>query len=475
MNAVSYRSTRGGAPDVDFATALITGLAPDGGLYCPVDIPRLPSLDGATGYADIARRVMWPYVEGSVDADDFAKIVDEAYRRFRHPEVCPVIELGSGHHLLDLTQGPTLAFKDVALQLVGRLLDHELARRDERVVVVGATSGDTGSAAIEALANLGRVTVVMLHPAGRVSDIQRRQMTTVDAPNVHNLAVEGSFDDCQDLVKASFASDRIGGRHRLTAVNSINWARVMAQIVYYVTAARAVAPDGAPVSFAVPTGNFGNILSGWYAKRMGLAVDRLVVATNRNDVLYRYLTTGDLVAEDVVPTLSPSMDIQISSNFERMLWEASGRDSTAVVDLLTRFRTDGRVHVPDDWTAAIRAELVAARLDDDGILGEVARTHDRIDRIVDPHTAVGLHAAQRFGPGGPEARPGEAPMITLATADPAKFPDAVERAIGIRPALPPFLAELPERRERYETTGRDLDALADWFDTTLAPDHGRAW
>ncbi|MFV0523127.1 MAG: threonine synthase [Acidimicrobiales bacterium] len=475
MTGIRYRSTRGQAPDVDFATALVTGLAPDGGLYCPVDIPQLPPLGGVTGYAEIAQRVMWPYVEGSIAADDFATIVDGAYGRFRHPEVCPVIDLGHGHHLLDLTRGPTLAFKDVALQLVGRLLDHELARRDERVVVVGATSGDTGSAAIEALANLERVTVVMLHPEGRVSEIQRRQMTTVDAPNVHNLAVAGSFDDCQDLVKASFASRRIGGRHRLTAVNSINWARVMAQIIYYVTAARTVAPDGSPVSFTVPTGNFGNILSGWYAKQMGLPVDRLVVATNRNDVLHRYLVTGDLVAEEVVPTLSPSMDIQISSNFERMLWEASGRDGAAVADLLARFRTVGRVHVPDDWTAAIRAELVAARLDDDGILAEVARIHETHGRIVDPHTAVGLHAAARFGPGGPEAGSDAAPMITLATADPAKFPDAVERAIGIRPPLPPFLAELPDRRERYEKIGRDLDELADWFDTTLAPDHERAW
>jgi threonine synthase len=455
---ITYLSTRGSAPELGFGDVLGTGLADDGGLYCPVEVPALPDLTGVDSYVDIARRVMWPYVDGSIEADAFAHIVDRSYAGFRHPAVCPTHDLGDGLHLLDLTQGPTLAFKDVALQLVGRLLDHELTCRDQHVVVLGATSGDTGSAAIEALAGRDRITVVMLHPQGRVSEVQRRQMTTVSAPNVHNLAVEGTFDDCQNLVKASFASDAIGGRHRLTAVNSINWARVMAQIVYYVTAARAVAPDGSPVSFAVPTGNFGNVLAGWYAKRMGLSVDQLVVASNRNDVLTRYFETGQLRAAEVVPTCSPSMDIQISSNFERLLWEASGRDGVAIAGLLDRFKTTGQVDVPAEWSDGIRAEFSAERLDDDGTVALMALVHQQTGLVVDPHTAVGLHAART------RRRDPSVPMISLATAAPAKFPDVVARAIGRHLPLPPFLAELHDRPEHYEVVANDLDSLARWFD-----------
>ena len=455
---ISYTSTRGEAPELGFTDVMLSGLASDGGLYCPVEVPSLPDLDDLgpdPAYAEVAARVMWPYVEGTIEPDVFAKIVTDAYAGFRDPDVCPLIDLGDNHHLLDLTKGPTLAFKDVALQLVGRLLDHELARRQERVSVITATSGDTGSAAIEALAGRERVSAVVLHPHNRVSDIQRRQMTTVTADNIDNVAVEGTFDDCQDLVKAAFADPELSQRHQLAAVNSINWARVMAQIVYYVTSARRLAPDGGPVSFSVPTGNFGNILAGWYAKRMGLSVDQLVVASNRNDVLTRYFETGTLAVDEVVPTLSPSMDIQISSNFERLLWEASGRDGEAIAALLTRFRAEGRAPVPDEWTATIRAEFDWGRADDDETTAEIRRVHDELGLQIDPHTAVGVKVARQ------QRRDPAVPMITLATADPAKFPDAVAAATGVRPPLPPFLAELLDRPERFEVVPNRLSAVGD--------------
>jgi threonine synthase len=437
---------------------MLTGLAPDGGLYCPIEIPPLPDLGQAElSYAEVAKRVMWPYVAGSLGEDEFAALVEAAYAGFRHPDVCPLVDIGDGHYLLDLTRGPTLAFKDIALQLVGRLLDRELEHRGERAVVLTATSGDTGSAAIEALAGRANVQAVVLHPDGRVSDVQRRQMTTVDAPNIHNVAVDGTFDDCQDLVKAAFLDHSITGGRAPAAVNSINWARVMAQIVYYVTAARTVAPDGGPVSFTVPTGNFGNVLAGWYGKQMGLPVDQLVVASNANDVLPRFFTTGELAAAEVHPSLSPSMDIQISSNFERMLWEASDRDSAATADLLATFRGEGRATVPELWLARLRDEFDASRVNDDETIDEIARVHAELGLLVDPHTAVGLVAARR------KRRDPAVPMVTLATADPAKFPDAVEKATGMRPQLPSFLAELHDRTERYDAIANDPGALSAFF------------
>ena len=346
MTSIGYRSTRsdGGAEPLGFGDVLLAGLAPDGGLYCPTTIPRLgdlPAVGADTPYVEAAVTILEPFCRGTFDAGELETMATEAYRSFRHPDICPVIELGPDRHLVDLTKGPTLAFKDVALQMVGRMLEAELARRGHRITIVGATSGDTGSAAIEALAGAEGVEVLILHPHERVSEIQRRQMTTVGAANIHNVAIRGTFDDCQDLVKASFADDGLRHEVGLAAVNSINWARVLCQIVYYVTSARRVRPDGGPVSFSVPTGNFGNVLSGWYAKRMGLEVDQLIVASNRNDVLTRYLETGRLETRTVEPSLSPSMDIQVSSNFERALWEASDRDGPAVAQLLTDLRSTG--------------------------------------------------------------------------------------------------------------------------------------
>ncbi len=463
----SYESTRGQAPTLSFADALLGGLAVDGGLYCPVEIPTLPELDPTMSYAEIAELVMWPFVEGSIDADAFHTMVIDAYQPFRDDAVTPLIELGHDQYLLDLSKGPTLAFKDVALQLVGRMLEHELGHRGSEAMVFAATSGDTGSAAIEALANRHHLAITVLHPNGRVSDVQRKQMTTVDAPNVMNAAVNGTFDDCQDLVKAAFNDPELRDSLRLAAVNSINWGRVMAQIVYYVVASLRINNMSSPISFSVPTGNFGNVLSGWYAKRMGVPIDRLVIASNRNDVLTRYFETGTLSSRNVAPSLSPSMDIQVSSNFERLLWEASGRDGDAVAALLTEFRSSGRATVPPAWTTLIRAEFDAARVSDDETLTEIARVHDELGLLLDPHTAIGTKVAGDFGEAG-------VPMITLATADPAKFPDAVERATGVRPPLPGFLSELFDRTERFVEFDNDLatiaDAMAAFADTIRAPE-----
>ncbi len=457
---IRYRSTRASGPgeatDLGFGDVLLAGLAPDGGLYCPIDLPALedlPAIEADTPYAEAATTIIAPFVAGTFDESELGDMVTAAYAGFRHEEVCPVHGIGPDQYLLDLTQGPTLAFKDMALQLVARMLDAELERRGEQVTVIGATSGDTGSAAIEALAGRSNIRVVILHPLDRVSEVQRRQMTTVDAANIGNVAVRGTFDDCQDLVKAAFADTGLRADLKLAAVNSINWARVVSQIPYYVAAARRVSPDGAPVSFAVPTGNFGNILAGWYGKRMGLAVDRFVVASNRNDVLTRFFETRKLVIESVEPSLSPSMDIQVSSNFERLLWEASGRVGPAIVELITTLRSERRVEVPASWCQVIAADFDGLRLDDDGTLAEIAEVARTTERIIDPHTAVGTYAARRL------AKPG-VPMITLATADPAKFPDAVEQATGRRPALPPHLAELFERTEHYGVIDNSSDSLA---------------
>lgn len=451
---INYESTRGEAPSLHFADALLAGLATDGGLYCPVEVPSLPELDPAMSYAEIAELVMWPFVEGSIERDAFHTMVVEAYRPFRDDAVTPLVEIGTDQYVLDLSKGPTLAFKDVALQLVGRMLEHELGNRGSKAMVFAATSGDTGSAAIEALANRNHLAITVLHPNGRVSDVQRKQMTTVDAPNVMNAAVSGTFDDCQDLVKAAFNDPELRSGLQLAAVNSINWGRVMAQIVYYVVASLRLNNMSSPVSFSVPTGNFGNVLSGWYAKRMGVPIDRLIVASNRNDVLTRYFETGTLSAKDVAPSLSPSMDIQVSSNFERLLWEASGRDGVAVAALLTEFRASGRAPVPPAWNELIRAEFDAARVSDGETLAEIARIHDELGILIDPHTAIGTKVARDLG------RPG-IPMVTLGTADPAKFPDAVEQATGVRPPLPAFLSELFDRTERFVEFENDLDTVVD--------------
>jgi len=466
VSPLRYVSTRGAAPELGFADVLLAGLARDGGLYVPSEWPALTVGDlarfASMSYAEVATEVMWPFVDGAFDRDTFAGLVADSYATFDSPDVVPLTDLGDGVWLAELFHGPTLAFKDIALQLVGRLFDHELTRRGERVTVVGATSGDTGSAAIEALRDRACVDVFILHPAGRVSEVQRRQMTTVDAPNVHNVAVEGTFDDCQDLVKALFADEAFRDRRHLSAVNSINWARVMAQIVYYVTSAvRLGAADGDPVAFSVPTGNFGNVFAGYGAQRMGTPISQFVVASNRNDILTRFLTSGTMTIGEVHPTLSPSMDIQVSSNLERLLFEVYGRDGSAIAELMAGFRAEGTVSVDAGRLDLLAEHWAARRVDDEGTAATIAELQATSGMLIDPHTAVGLAAAldARADP--------SVPMIVLSTAHPAKFPDAVEAATGVRPPLPPHLADLFDRPERYQVVANDLAVVRGLIESTL--------
>ncbi len=444
-----YVSTRGAAPELGFADVLLAGLAADGGLYVPAAWPKLAPADGAGSYVDRAVEVMLPFVEPDIDEATLTRLCTDAYGAFRHPAVTPLVQLDHRHWLMELFHGPTLAFKDVALQLVGRLFDHVLAARGERVTIVGATSGDTGSAAIEAVAGCEHVDIVILFPDGRTSEVQRRQMTTVEAPNAHAVAVAGTFDDCQDLVKAMFNDVDFRARHRLSAVNSINWARVMAQTVYYVVASETFAGR---TTFSVPTGNFGNVLSGWIAREMGAPIDRFVVASNTNDILTRFIEHDDMSTREVVPTLSPSMDIQVSSNFERLLFEMNGRDGGMTSEQLTRFRATGRLSIePDQRRAYLDGSFRAAAYDDAATLAEIRRLHADTGGLIDPPPATATAAARRRADAGPATQ-----IVTLGTAHPAKFPDAVAEATGTRPALPPHLADLFDRPERVEHVDNDL-------------------
>lgn len=454
--SVEYVSTRGRAPVLAFGDVLLAGLAADGGLYVPDRWPSLSSeaLTGCPGrgdYADLAAEVMWPFVDGAYPRARFDELVRDAYAGFNHPEVVPMVELGDGLWLMELFHGPTLAFKDIALQLVGRLFDEELSRRGERVTIVGATSGDTGSAAIDAVRDRENIEIVILHPHRRVSEMQRRQMTTVDSANVHNVAVEGTFDDCQDLVKAMFADPAFRAEHRLSAVNSINWARVMAQTVYYVAAATRYGLE--QVAFSVPTGNFGNVLAGHVARQMGLPVDCFIVASNRNDILTQFFTTGSMAIAEVHPTMSPSMDIQVSSNLERLLFELLDRDGRRTAKLLEDFRATGRMRIDARISAQLGRDWSGVRVDEGETAAAIAGLYRDTGMIVDPHTAVGLAAAHR------SRRNCDGAMVVLATAHPAKFGEAVEAAIGVRPPMPPALAELAERPERCERLPNDLAAV----------------
>jgi threonine synthase len=449
-----YVSTRGAAKALAFDDVLLAGLARDGGLYVPRDWPKLTAatLSDLAGrpYAEITARVLQPFVGKAVRTADLETLVADAYRGFGHAAVAPLKQLAPNDFLLELFHGPTLAFKDYALQVVGRLFDHVLTRRSERVTIVGATSGDTGSAAIEACRDRESVDIFILHPKGRTSEVQRRQMTTVLSPNVHNIALEGTFDDCQDLLKAMFADTGFRDRVKLSAVNSINWARIAVQIAYYVASAVALGAPKRRVAFTVPTGNFGNIYAAHAARRMGLPIDQLVVASNRNDILWRTIANGDMSLGGVEPSLSPSMDIQVSSNFERLLFELWGRDGKATAALMQGFRAAGRAPIPAAKLKTLRAAFAAGRATDEDTLNTIRGVFERTGEIVDPHTAVALHTAMTV------ARKREVPMISLACAHPAKFPDAVERAIGVRPQLPARLADLYTREERVTVLPNDL-------------------
>lgn len=451
-----YVSTRGQAPARDFPGVLLAGLAEDGGLFVPDTWPHFSAADlralRGLPYAELAARVIAPFTGEALPFETLRTLCARAYAGFAHPATVPLVQLGPDLWVQELFHGPTLAFKDMALQLVGHLFDHVLTERDDRVTIVGATSGDTGSAAIEACRGRSRVDIAILHPLGRTSEVQRRQMTTVLAPNVRNIAVRGNFDDCQDLVKAMFADAPFRQAMRLSAVNSINWARIAAQIAYYVAAAVALGAPDREVAFAVPTGNFGNVLAAWAARRMGVPVAHFVVASNRNDILTRFLDANDMSMRAVEPSLSPSMDIAVSSNFERLLFELLSRDAARTAEIMTGFRATGRMEIPDPCWRHARSLFSGFRLDDAGTLDEIRRARAEAGYLADPHTATALAAARA------NVIPG-VPMVVAATAHPAKFPDAMEQAVGLRPALPPHLADLFARPEQYVTLANDLAAI----------------
>ena len=453
-----YISTRGSAPTLDFRDVTLAGLASDGGLYLPECWPsfsrdRIAAMQGLS-YVDTAVAVMLPFVEGTLSEDDLRDLCTQAYGRFAHAAVVPLVQLDSQNWLLELFHGPTLAFKDVALQLLGLLFERFLTGSSQQITVIGATSGDTGSAAIDALAGRTGVDVFMLHPKGRVSDVQRRQMTTVIAPNIHNIALEdASFDDAQALVKAMFNDAAFSGKFALSAVNSINWARLMAQVVYYFYAAvRLGAPDR-PVAFAVPTGNFGDVFAGFVAARMGLPVAKLIVATNVNDILARALSHGDYSSRAVIATPTPSMDIQVSSNFERLLFDLGGRDGYALTEQMRGFEATKAMRLTNAQREAAAALFASDRIDVEDMALALRWACDSSGQIIDPHTAIGLAAARRAG------LPAEVPVVTLATAHPAKFRDAVERATGQRPALPARIGDLFDREERYAALPGTFEAV----------------
>jgi threonine synthase len=454
---VRYVSTRGEAPPLGFMDVTLAGLARDGGLYVPDNWPRLTpaQISGFAGrpYAEVAVEVIRPFVGEAISEVDLSRLAREAYGTFRHPAVVPLSQVGANTFLLELFHGPTLAFKDVAMQLLARLMDHALAARGERATVVVATSGDTGGAAVEAFRGRERTDLFVLFPKGRISDVQRLMMTTAPDDNVHAIAVEGTFDDCQAIVKGLFNHFGFRDRVRLSGVNSINWARIVAQVVYYFTAAATLGAPHRKVAFTVPTGNFGDIFAGYVAQRMGLPVDRLVIATNVNDILARTLATGTYEVREVTATSSPSMDIQVSSNFERLLLEAYGRDASQVRAAMASLAQSRRFSVSTPALAKIRELFSAGRADEDETAATIRTTLRETSHLVDPHTAVGVAVAEK------ESRDPTMPMIVLGTAHPAKFPDAVEAACGLRPELPEWLSDLPGRKERVATMPVDQGAI----------------
>ena len=452
-----YVSTRGEAPPLGFIDVTLAGLARDGGLYVPETWPSLPpaAIAGFAGrpYAEVATEVIRPFTGDTIPEHDLSRIAHEAYDTFRHPAIAPVIQLDTNTFALELFHGPTLAFKDLAMQFLARLMDHALEQRGERVTIVVATSGDTGGAAVEAFRGRSRIDLVVLFPDGRISEVQRRMMTTVTDDNVHTIAVDGTFDDCQALVKAMFNHHAFADQVSLAGVNSINWARIVAQAVYYFTAAVALGAPHRQVAFTVPTGNFGDIFAGYVAKRMGLPVDRLIVATNTNDILARTLSTGAYEPRDVVATSSPSMDIQVSSNFERLLFEAYGRDAQAVRALMNSLAQSKRFTVAPQALSAIRAEFSADRAGEEEVAATIRTVLRETGQLIDPHTAVGVAVAEK------EHRDPALPMVVLSTAHAAKFPDAVQVACGVRPALPEWLSDLCSRAENVTHLPADQNQI----------------
>ena len=456
-----YVSTRGQAPVLDFEGGTLAGLASDGGLYLPESWPQFSHEEIAAmrglPYDEIAARVMEPFVGDCLTPARLRELTAKAYGRFSHKAVTPLVQLDERQWLLELFHGPTLAFKDVALQMLGLLFEEFLAREDGKLTIVGATSGDTGSAAIDAVAGLDRVEIFMLHPKGRVSDVQRRQMTTVRAPNVHNIAIDGSFDDAQAMVKRMFSDEALTATLDIGAVNSINWARLMAQVVYYFYAGLQLGAPDRKMSFSVPTGNFGDVFAGYVAAQMGLPVERLIVATNRNDILARAIRDGDYSVGESHATITPSMDIQVSSNFERLLFEANGRDAAALAAQMDGFASSKTLPLESAQREAIAAMFSAERATPEETLAAMRWAHESCGEVIDPHTAVGLHAARA------QATDSAVPVVTLATAHPAKFPDAVKQAIGIEAALPARVGDLFALEERFEALPAEYDAVRDYI------------
>ncbi|TGP92951.1 threonine synthase [Mesorhizobium sp. M00.F.Ca.ET.151.01.1.1] len=454
-----YVSTRGEAPSLGFSDAVLAGLARDGGLYVPREWPHFSSSEiramRGLAYPDLAIRLLTPFLGGEIAAPVFERLVREAYATFRHEAVCPLVQTGANTFVLELFHGPTLAFKDVAMQLLARLMDHVLAERGQHATIVGATSGDTGGAAIDAFAGRSRTDIFILFPHGRVSPVQQRQMTTSKAENVHALAIEGNFDDCQGLLKDMFNDHGFRDRVSLSGVNSINWARIMAQIVYYFSSALSLGAPDRPVSFTVPTGNFGDIFAGYAAKKMGLPIDRLVIATNDNDILARTFATGEYRTKGVFATTSPSMDIQVSSNFERLLFEASNRDAATVRRYMAGLKQSGAFTIEAREIAGMRSEFDAGRADMDEVAATIRSTLAGSNYLLDPHTAAAMYVAAGKASGA-------VPMVVLGTAHPAKFPAAVEAASGVSPALPAWLGGLMTFEEKYTVLPSDLKMVEDY-------------
>lgn len=455
---MKYISTRGQAPALSFEDVVLTGLAPDGGLYVPETIPSFSKEEIASWaglpYQELAFKVMQPFIAGALSDDEFKKIINDAYSTFRHDGIAPLVQTAHNEWILELFQGPTLAFKDFALQFLGHLLDHLLKKRNQKVVVMGATSGDTGSAAIEGCRRCDNIDIFIMHPHNRVSNVQRRQMTTVIAANVHNIALEGNFDDCQNMVKASFGDQSFLPQGRqLVAVNSINWARIMAQIVYYFYAGLALGAPHRDVAFSVPTGNFGDIFAGYLAKKMGLPIDQLVIATNSNDILHRCISSNDHSKNQLQHTLSPSMDIMVSSNFERMLFDLYDRDGNAIRQLMDDFKS-GSMTLEESALSRARELFTSYGVSDDVTIDVIREVFERTEYLLDPHTAIGVEAARKT------RRRQDIPMICLATAHPAKFPEAVRKAGQAEdPALPHHMQDLFEREEKFSVLPQDLASV----------------
>jgi len=459
---VNYISSRGRAPQLGFLDTLLAGLADDGGLYLPVSWPQLSHEQIASfktkTYEEVAFEVLSPFIGDEIEPEILRELINKAYSSFSDQSIAPLRHLEDEHYVLELFHGPTLAFKDVAMQLLALLMDHVLATRHQRATIVGATSGDTGGAAIEAFRGAEATDIFILYPDGRVSDVQRKQMTTAYEANVHALAIDGTFDDCQALVKGMFNDQAFRDRVRLAGVNSINWVRVMAQTVYYFTAAVALGAPERDISFSVPTGNFGDIFAGYVAKQMGLPIKQLMIATNVNDILVRTLETGTYARDTVVATSSPSMDIQVSSNFERLLFEVAGRDGARVQSYMDELRDEGKFTLDDAHLESIRRLFVAARVDQSETDAVMQDVQSRLNLILDPHTAVGLGAARKLAPGD------GVPVVTLATAHPAKFPASVEAACHVHPTPPAHVAELLNRSEKSDFLANDLSAVESFIE-----------